>query len=132
MANGFDPCDFLFERWKNLALWRNLWSILIFLLGASVTVFLAAAVWLYIRQSWLPAVVMTLGTLVNGVASSWVLARRSQAVAEEEEAKKDLIDNCGQTVAAAARGLAPAGGGNTTTDRVNEVEARLRLPGGFR
>lgn len=130
MSSAFDRCEFLLTRWKNLALWRNLWSILIFVLGASVALWLAAAVWLYTQSSWLPAVLTTLGTLVSGVAASWVLARRNDAVAEEVDAKRELLATCGGPGAAA-----PKGQGDerpTTADQVRAIEARLALLGKFR
>ena len=123
---------FLFARWKDLARWRNLWSILIFLLGTAFSIFLIAAVFLFIRESWIPSVLSTLGTIVNGVAVGWILARRNQAVEEETEAKKELIQNCGTGVAAAVKGFARTGETKTIEDAIEEVERQLRLIGTLR
>jgi hypothetical protein len=124
---AFDRCEFLFDRWKNLAMWRNLWTILIFVLGVSFTIFLIGAVFLFIRSSWLPAALSTLGTIVDGMAVGWILARRNQSVAEENEAKKDLIDNCGPPVVAATAGGAAQIGTSSIAMAVEEIENRLTL-----
>ena len=70
--NGFDACRLAIERYRNFARWRNLWSILLFVLGASVVLFLLAAIFLLIREEWLPVALTTLGSIVSGVASKWV------------------------------------------------------------
>lgn len=132
MAVPFNPCDFLFARWKNLALWRNLWTILIFLLGAAFTIFLIGAVFLFVRASWIPAALSTLGTIANGVAVGWVLARRNQAVDEETQAKQELLAQC-SGVAAAAPQAAPAGQAPPSlADRIEAAENNLKLFGAFR
>lgn len=130
--SNFDPCDFLFSRWKNLALWRNLWTILLFLLGAAFTIFLIGAVLLFIRESWIPAALSTLGTLANGVAVGWILARRNQAVREETEAKKELLQHCGPAVPTTARSLAAGGPTKSAPEMVKEVEKQLTLFGKIR
>ena len=125
---GFDPCDFLFDRWKNLALWRNLWTILIFLLGSAFTIFLIGAVMLFIRASWIAGALATLGTIVNGVAVGWILARRNQAVTEETEAKEELIKHCAPPMAVKAT----EGGSGSQFFQMEDVERRLRLFGRIR
>jgi len=125
----FDPCDFLFSRWKTLALWRNLWTILIFLLGAAFMIFLVAAVLFFIKQSWVVAALSTFGTIANGVGVAWIVARRDQAVTEETEAKNELLQKCG----GATGGMAMADGTTKTRlQAVEEVERQLKLFGAFR
>jgi len=97
---SFDPCGFAIERYKGIARWRNLWTILLFFFGATVVVFLCICIVLFIKESWLPGAVATVGTIVNGVGIAWVVARRTDAVREEAEAYSDLKSVCG--------GVAPA------------------------
>jgi len=78
------PCEFAIERYRNIAKWRNMWTILLFIFGATVIVFLCGSILLFIMQSFLPGAISTLGTIVNGVGVSWVLNRRTDAVKEEE------------------------------------------------
>lgn len=92
---NFDACAFLLARWKNLALWRNLWTILLFVVGAACTVFFVAAIMWFITADWIAAAVSTVGTITHGMAIGWILARRNDAVAEEEKAKKELLEHCG-------------------------------------
>ncbi len=132
--NGFDPCVFLLERWKNLAMWRNLWTILLFLLGLTFAGFLIAAICLFINKSWIATALTTFGTIVNGVGTAWILARRTQAVTEEEEAKKELLAHCGGggggTGGAATVSSLAAGGVQTAApcnDAVKAVEKKLGL-----
>jgi hypothetical protein len=35
----FDPCTVAVERYKTIAKWRNLWTILLFVFGSTVIVF---------------------------------------------------------------------------------------------
>lgn len=103
------PCSIAFERYQNLARWRNLWTILLFVFGATVIVFLVGTIFLFIRQDWVVGVVSTLGTIVNGFGVSWVVTRRNEAVQEEEAAYEDVKAVCGGAGGGAA-GLESAGG----------------------
>lgn len=128
-----DICDFLFERWKNLALWRNLWTILLFLLGIAFTIFLIGAVLFFVRESWLPGALLTVSTVADGVAVGWILARRNQAVAEESAAKDDLLKNCASASAGAMRGFTgEVAAPSPVNSAVEAVERRLKLFGRFR
>ena len=88
-------CDFAMERYRNIAKWRNMWTVLLFIFGSTVIIFLCGSILLFIRQSWLPGTISTLGTIVNGVGVSWVVTRRNEAVKEEEDAYKDVQAQCG-------------------------------------
>lgn len=101
--NGFDSCQLALERYRNFARWRNLWSILLFVLGASVVLFLLAAILLLIREEWLPVALTTLGTIVTGVAAKWVMDRRAEALREEQAAYEDAQKNCANGEPAEAR-----------------------------
>lgn len=90
-------CEYARERHQNLAKWRNLWTILVFSFGTAVVLFLVLSIFLFIRATWLPAALSTLGTIVTGVSSGWVISRRNEAVKEEEDAYKDVGQKCGGT-----------------------------------
>lgn len=94
------PCGYARERHHNIAMWRNLWTILLFAFGAAVMVFLVLAVLFFLRQDWLPAALTTLGTIVEGAGIKWVANRRAEAVKEEEKAYKDVKDQCKDTTTA--------------------------------
>lgn len=91
------PCEIAQQRYRNAALWKNLWTILIFAFGAAVVVFLVVAIAFFIRQEWLPGAVSTLGTVAQGAAIKWVLDRRTEAAKEEEEAYREVQNQCGDT-----------------------------------
>lgn len=94
------PCEYAMERHHNIAMWRNLWTILIFAFGAFVVVFLVLAVVFSLREDWLPAALTALATIVEGVSIKWVLNRRSEAVKEEEKAYEDVKKMCRDTTEA--------------------------------
>ncbi|MBW2038745.1 MAG: hypothetical protein JRI46_04000 [Deltaproteobacteria bacterium] len=92
-------CKTALKRHRDAALWRNLWTILLFAFGAAVVVFLVLAVLFFLRQDWLPAALTTLGTIVEGVGIKWVADRRAEAVKEEEEAYEEVDEECKDTTA---------------------------------
>jgi len=94
------PCEYARERHRNMARWRDLWTILLFILGAAVILFLVAAIFLFIRSEWLPGALTTLGTIVTGAGANWVRERRIDAVKEEEAAYADVGAKCGDTKSA--------------------------------
>jgi hypothetical protein len=96
------PCQYARERHRDIARWRNLWSILIFAFGSAIILFSIVAVTLFVRQAWITGAVSTVATVVSGVGTSWVLERRREAVAEEEEAYRDVQTHCGSTAEADA------------------------------
>jgi hypothetical protein len=115
--NGFDACQFALERYRNFARWRNLWTILLFVLGASVVLSLLGAIFLFIRADWLPVALSTLGTIVTGLAAKWVMDRRVEAVREEQAAYEDAQKSCANGEAASAR---------------SQVDTQLKLFGSVR
>jgi hypothetical protein len=87
-------CSIAQERHRGSALWRNMWTILLWLLGASITVFLVLAVVFLLREEWLPAAVVTIGSIADGVGMKWVTDRRAEAVREEKEMYLDVENAC--------------------------------------
>ncbi len=101
MPNGIvTRCTYAQERHRNMAMWRNLWTILLFAFGAAVVVFLVLAVLFLLRQDWLPGALTTLGTIVEGAGMKWIADRRADAVKEEEAAYQDVADKCKNTTGA--------------------------------
>src|SRR5262245_26889402 len=98
----FDPCTVAVERYKSIARWRNLWTILLFVFGSTVILFLCASILLFINEVWLPGAISALGTIVNGVGVSWVVTRRNEAVKEEADAYEDVKSVCGGATPSAA------------------------------
>jgi len=122
MSDGtVSPCEYAIERHRNIAKWRNLWTILLFIFGCTVVIFLVAAILLFIRQDWLPGALSTLGTIVNGVGIKWIYERRMEAVKEEEEAYKDVEEKC-------AKGISPG----KVTQQLREAASKQLLFGKFR
>lgn len=101
MANRpITPCEYARERHHQTAMWRNLWTILLFGFGTAVVVFLILAIYFFIQKAWLPAGLTTLGTIVEGVGIKWVADRRAVAVEEEEKAYEDVKVACEDTTEA--------------------------------
>ncbi len=87
-------CKIAQERFRNAALWKNLWSILLWVFGATVVIFLVLAILFFLRQDWLPGALTSLGTIVEGAGIKWVVDRRSDAAKEEEDAYKEVEEAC--------------------------------------
>lgn len=102
MPDSISPCEYARERHRNIARWRNLWTILLFLFGSAVVLFLTVAVLAFWKQAVLAGALSTLSTIVGGVAIKWVVSRRMDAVREEEAAYTDVVARCSQSEAANA------------------------------
>jgi len=127
----FDRCAFAIQRYKSIAQWRNLWTILLFVFGSTVILFLCGSILLFVQESWLPAAISTLGTIVNGVGVKWVVTRRNEAVQEELDAYHDVGTEC----SGAPPGRMVAGAPKGDESRVQELEGfrkKLMLFGLFR
>jgi len=114
------PCEYARERHQSIAHWRNLWSILLFVFGTAVVVFLVMAVFLFLKEVWLPGALSTLSTLSNGLAMKWVLARRNESVKEEEAAYREVVERCKDTW------------GPGIEQEIDQERARLNLIGEYR
>lgn len=88
------PCDFAKLHYLNARRWLNLWSILVYVFGVTVVLFLVAATLLFIRSTWLPGALTTLGTIVSSIGITWVVNQRATAVKEEKEAFVRLKKEC--------------------------------------
>ena len=85
------PAKLAYERYRSLALWRSLWTALIFVLGLATTIFLIASIFLFVRESWIPGAVTTLASVLTGGAGGWLLARRQEAIDAETAAFREAI-----------------------------------------
>jgi hypothetical protein len=90
-------CQYARDRHQNLVRWRNLWTVLLFIFGTSVVIFLSISILFFLRSDWLPGAISTLGTIVNGAGVSFISKRRSDAVNEEEKAYRDVGRKCQDT-----------------------------------
>jgi len=88
------PCEYARSRHRRLVLWRDLWTVLLFVFGAATVGFLVLAVFYLLQQAWLPAALTTLGTLAEGAAIRWVAERRADAAREEEHGYRDVEEQC--------------------------------------
>jgi hypothetical protein len=102
MPDSIGPCEYARERHRNIARWRNLWTILLFIFGSAVVLFLTVAVLAFWKQAILAGALSTLSTIVGGVAIKWVKDRRTDAVTEEQAAYEDVVARCGPSEAASA------------------------------
>src|SRR5438874_10850096 len=94
MEKIVSSCQYAQDRHQNFLRWRNLWTILLFVFGSTVIVFLSLAIVLFITQSWLTGAISTIGTIANGAGVAWVVNRRMEAVKEEETAYHDVEEKC--------------------------------------
>ena len=95
--------------------WRNLWTVLLFIFGSTVVIFLSASIVLFMTESWLPGAISTVGTIVNGAGIAWAVSRRAEAVKEEEQSYQDVEKKCFPT------------GGSGLQEFAAEVRAARRL-----
>ena len=87
-------CDIAQDRHRGAVIWRNLWTLLLWIVGLSVVIFLVMAVLYLIQEDWLPAALLTLGSIAEGLGLKWVTDRRTDAAREEEEMYKDVEVAC--------------------------------------
>ena len=87
-------CSIAQQRHRSTSVWRNLWTLLLWVFGVVIVVFLALAIFFYLRQEWLQAGLITLGTIIDGVGIKWVTDRRAEAVSEENEVYHEFASAC--------------------------------------
>ena len=128
---SFDPCPIAVDRYKNLARWRNLWTILLFVFGATVIAFACVSIVLFSATQWLPGAFVTIGAIAGGAGVGWVVTRRGEAVQEELAALEEVKAACAGRKAIVARaGEAEAAGG--IPPEVLAYQRKLRLIGSIR
>lgn len=107
-------CKIAQQRYRNAALWRNLWMILLLGLGVVLVIFFIISIVFLLRQDWLPGVLATVGTIAESAGIKWLVDRRKDAVKEETEAYEEVSRVC--------RTTAPA----------QQLQAKLKLFGPLR
>ena len=90
-----DPCEVALERYTDKRRWLNLWTMLLWIFGATVVIFCSVAILLFIRETWLPGALVVLGTIVNGAGVAWVVSQRKGSEQEERDAFADFRAECG-------------------------------------
>jgi hypothetical protein len=127
--NSFDPCRIAVDRYKNYAMWRNLWTILLFFFGSTIIVFACVSILLFINQGWLASAISTLGTIVSGASIGWVVKRREEAQKEEEKAYEDQKLVCaGEPTPSSAQ----ASYQSDVEEEIKRFQKSLRLLGAIR
>lgn len=92
-----DVCAIATDRYHRIALWRQLFTVLIFVVAVVITVFLVLTIVFATNKEWAATMATGLGTLVSGVPLRWVLKRRGEAKTEEEKAFAEFKEACGST-----------------------------------
>ncbi len=90
-------CKIAQQRFRNAALWRNLWMILVLGFGLVLIVFFIVSIIFFLHQDWLPAALTTVGTIVESAGIKWLVNRRKDAVKEEKEAYEEVRVVCRDT-----------------------------------
>src|SRR5687767_11482283 len=81
-----DMCQYARERYREIARWRSVWTVLLFLVGCAIVVFVILSIISFSDQKMIEAAAGAIGTLISGAAMAWVVTRRNEAVTEENEA----------------------------------------------
>lgn len=92
--NSEKSCFYAQERYKTILLWRNLWSILLFVFGATVIILIILLLYMAMKQASVEFVLSVLATVTDSLAIKWVLARRKESVEEEEKAFEVIKKEC--------------------------------------
>jgi hypothetical protein len=90
------PCGFAKQHYLSTARWLNLWNFLLFSFGSAVVLFLVTSILLFIRATWLPGAVTTVGTIASSAGMAWVVNQQTKAAADESAAFARLNQACGQ------------------------------------
>ena len=77
-------CEVSRNRHRNAALWLNLWTILLYIFGLAILIFIVLSIAFYIKAEWLLGAITTVGTIVQGPVIKWLLDRRKEAKEEEK------------------------------------------------
>lgn len=96
LAEG-DVCAVAMDRHHGIALWRNLFTALIFAVAVVMAVTVGAAIVLALDENWVPAAIAAAGAAAEGKPLKWVLDRHGEAVKAEDEAFKQVREACGGT-----------------------------------
>ena len=90
-----DVCALATDRYHRIALFRQLFTVLIFVVATVIVVFLVLCIVFATNKEWAATTATGLGSVVSGLPLRWVLKRKGEAVAEEEKAFKEAKAACG-------------------------------------
>ena len=79
-------CSIAQHRHRKIALWRDGWTLLLWVFGLTVIIVLIAGITFFIREDWISGGLATITFAAQGGAIKWITTRRADAVREEEEA----------------------------------------------
>jgi hypothetical protein len=101
LRSAEDMCQYARERYREIARWRSVWTVLLFLVGCAIVVFVILSIISFRDQKVIEVAAGAIGTLISGAAMTWVVTRRNEAVKEEDDAWKGVEQHCGKTDATA-------------------------------
>lgn len=96
LADG-DACEFAKQRYYSIARWRNLWTVLVFILGVFITGLLVLTLILVLNNEFVQAAISGATSIVGSAPMAFILQRRKEAKAEEDSAYNDVHQRCGAT-----------------------------------
>ncbi|MDX1416746.1 MAG: hypothetical protein R3293_21270 [Candidatus Promineifilaceae bacterium] len=115
MTKSLDPvCEVAIMRHQNLIRWKNLWSILLYIVGILIVFFFALAIYFFFQQSLPAGAVAFLTGLVQSGGGLWIRERRGETALEEKVAYDALRVDCrngGRAAAETVPGIDFAGAG---------------------
>jgi hypothetical protein len=89
-----DACEIAKSRWRQAALFRFLYGMLIFVLSLVFLAVIILVISLFVTSRSVEAIVTGAGGIVDGVIVGFLLARRNEAVAEETAAFEAMSRAC--------------------------------------
>lgn len=89
-------CDFAKARYVDAGRNRRRWEGLVYVLGVIATILLVLSILLLLHSNWSLGVASSLGTILGGTATKWIVDQRNAAVDEDKQAFADLERACGR------------------------------------
>lgn len=90
-----DVCAIATDRYHRIGLWRQLFTVLIFVVAVVMVVFIVLCIVFATNKEWAASTGTGLGTVASGLPLRWVLKRRREAAQEEEKAFQEVQEACG-------------------------------------
>lgn len=95
-------CQYAMDRHHGILRWRNLWAGILFIAGTAFVLFIVVAIILLLVERLALGVSAGVATLADGVILAWAVKRQREAVADEGDAYREVLAQCGTTAAADA------------------------------
>jgi hypothetical protein len=90
-------CLVLEERYRNALRWKNLWTMLLFLIGVALTITIIFLILALQETTLIENADKGLTIIVEGAALAWVVTQRNKSSDEEKEVLETYIEHCGST-----------------------------------